>query len=104
MKIQALRLVPGFALLKTLTPLGMLRVDVERARSNPAGPQRIITLAPAITDTLYAIGAGPEVVGVSDYCDVPEAKRLPRLGSGLTPSYERIAELTPTLIVSEQFG
>jgi len=63
---------------------------------------RVVSLAPSITETLFAIGAGSHVVAVSDYCDSPEqVKGLPRLGTGLTPNYEGIARLAPTLIVTE---
>ncbi len=61
---------------------------------------RIVSLAPAITETLFALGAGPEVAGVSQYCDYPEAaKRLPKVGSFLTPNVEAIAGLRPTLVI-----
>jgi iron complex transport system substrate-binding protein len=59
-------------------------------------------LSPAITETLFAIGAGSDLVGVSDYCDyTEEAKKLPRTGTALTPGYEAIVRLTPTLILCE---
>jgi iron complex transport system substrate-binding protein len=62
-----------------------------------------VSLAPSITETLYFIGAGSNLVGVSDYCDFPaEARRLPRVGSGITPHYEPIARLAPTLILTER--
>jgi ABC-type Fe3+-hydroxamate transport system substrate-binding protein len=65
-------------------------------------PRRIASITPAITETLFAIGAGSAVVGVSDYCaDPPEVARLPRLGTTLTPAYETIARLDPDLILSE---
>jgi cobalamin transport system substrate-binding protein len=61
---------------------------------------RIVSLAPSITETLFALGAGSEVVGVSQYCDYPKAARkLPRVGSFLTPNIEAIAALRPNLIV-----
>lgn len=64
--------------------------------------QRLVSLAPAVTDTLFAIGAGPNVVAVSDYCDYPpEAQKLPRVGTNLTPNYEAIARLRPTLILGQ---
>jgi len=64
--------------------------------------QRLVSLSPAITETLFAIGAGPELVGVSDYCNYPEAaKRLPRTGTALTPNYESIVRLSPSMIVCE---
>ena len=67
------------------------------------GAPRIVSLAPAVTETLFAIGAGNQLVGVSDYCDTPaEARSRPRLGTSITPNYEAIAGLRPTLIVSEK--
>ena len=66
------------------------------------GKQRLVSLSPAITETLFAIGAGAELVGVSDYCNYPEeAKKLPRTGSALTPGYEAIVRLAPSLILTE---
>jgi ABC-type Fe3+-hydroxamate transport system substrate-binding protein len=66
------------------------------------GGHRVVSLSPAITETLFAIGAGPELVGVSDYCNYPEAaKKLPRTGTALTPGYEAIVRLAPTLILCE---
>lgn len=68
----------------------------------PASTSTIVSLTPAITETLFAIGAGPRVIGVSDYCDhPPQVRKLPRLGSALTPNFERIARLRPELIVSD---
>jgi ABC-type Fe3+-hydroxamate transport system substrate-binding protein len=64
--------------------------------------KRLVSLSPAITETLFAIGAGPELVGVSDYCNYPEAaKKLPRTGSALTPNYEAIVRLSPSMILCE---
>jgi len=63
---------------------------------------RFVSLSPAITETLFAIGAGPAVVGVSDYCHYPnEVERLPHVGSGYTPRYEAILGLTPTAVFAE---
>jgi len=67
-----------------------------------SGKQRLVSLSPAITETLFAIGAGTELVGVSDYCNFPEqAKKLPRTGTALTPGYEAIVRLKPSLILTE---
>ena len=69
-------------------------------RPDTAPARRIVALAPSITETLFAIGAGPEVVGVSQYCDYPpRAARLPRVGTFLTPNLEAIAALRPTLVI-----
>lgn len=61
---------------------------------------RIVSLAPSVTETLFALGAGPEVVGVSNYCDFPPAAmKLPKVGSFLTPNIEAIVALRPTLVI-----
>jgi iron complex transport system substrate-binding protein len=68
--------------------------------ANAAASMRIVSLAPSVTETLFALGAGPELVGVSEYCDYPpQARELPRVGSFLTPNLEAIIALRPTLVV-----
>lgn len=59
---------------------------------------RIISLVPALTEMLFAIGAGPQVIGVSSYDNYPpEARKLPRLGALLDPATERILAMRPGL-------
>jgi iron complex transport system substrate-binding protein len=68
--------------------------------ANAAAPMRIVSLAPSVTEDLFALGAGPDVVGVSQYCDYPpQVRDLPRVGSFLTPNLEAIIALRPTLVV-----
>ena len=68
--------------------------------AHAAAPMRIVSLAPSVTEDLFALGAGPEVVGVSQYCDYPpQVRDLPRVGSFLTPNLEAIIALRPTLVV-----
>jgi iron complex transport system substrate-binding protein len=70
------------------------------AASTNAAAMRIVSLAPSVTETLFALGAGSEVVGVSQYCDYPpQVRALPRVGSFLTPNLEAILALRPTLVV-----
>jgi iron complex transport system substrate-binding protein len=92
------------ALAVLTTALGILLagwVPAPHARS-ASGRPRVISLTPSITDTLFAIGAGGLVVGVSDYCEPPPwARALPRVGSGITPDFERMARLEPNLVVGE---
>lgn len=77
---------------------GCRAVAIPRARTDRA--QRIVSLAPSVTETLFAIGAGAEVVGVSQYCDYPpSARKLPRVGTFLTPNIEAIAALRPTVVI-----
>jgi ABC-type Fe3+-hydroxamate transport system substrate-binding protein len=92
-------------LLAALAGLGLALVACRKEApprpTTPEGP-RIVTLAPGITDTLFAIGAGAQVVARSDYCDYPpEVLKVPAVGTNLTPAYETIARLSPTLIVGE---
>lgn len=84
--------------LAIMTPLGGCNWQMKSAR--PGGGQRIVSLTPSVTETLFALGAGGEVVGVSQYCDYPPSVRnLPRVGSFITPNIEAIAALRPTLVV-----
>lgn len=65
-------------------------------------PQRIISLAPSNTEILYALGLEDRIVGVTDYCDYPEAaKAKPRVAGYLTPDMEKIVFLEPDLILAE---
>jgi iron complex transport system substrate-binding protein len=64
-------------------------------------PQRIVSLAPSVTEVLFEAGLGPRVAGVTSYCRFPrEALALPKIGGYLTPSYEALVALHPDLIVT----
>ena len=67
----------------------------------PEEPVRIVSLAPSITETLFMLGVGDRVVGVSHYCRRPEeaADRV-RVGSYVKVDYERLDELEPDLILT----
>jgi iron complex transport system substrate-binding protein len=70
------------------------------SRPEKAIPRRIVSLVPATTEMLFAIGAGDRVAGVSSYDrHPPEVDRLPRLGGLLDPSVERLLALKPDLVV-----
>jgi len=63
-------------------------------------PQRIVSLAPSVTETLFALGFGNRLVGVTIYCDYPaEAKKLPKIGGFINPSLEAIAAQRPDLVI-----
>ena len=67
-------------------------------------PRRVVSLAPNLTEIVFAVGAGDRLIGVSDYSDYPEAARsLPRVG-GLEVSAERIASLSPDLVLATPEG
>lgn len=70
----------------------------------PAGPPpaRIVSLVPAVTEMLFAIGAGPRLVAVSSFDHWPkEAEALPKVGGLLDPDVERVISLRPDLVVLE---
>jgi iron complex transport system substrate-binding protein len=63
-------------------------------------PTRIISVVPAATEILFAIGAGPHVIAVSSFDhQPPDVNRLPRVGALMDPDVERILSLKPDLIV-----
>lgn len=66
-----------------------------------AAPRRIVSLAPSITETLFALGVGERVVGVSTYCDYPpQAARIDKVGTFLQPNVERILAKRPDLVIA----
>lgn len=67
--------------------------------------ERIISLTPHITEVLFAVGAGSEIVGAVEYSDYPEsANQIPRIGNSSQLSYEAILTMRPTLVVAWQSG
>ena len=64
------------------------------------GAPRIVSTSPSITEVLFALGLGPQVVGVSSFCRYPaEAAALPKVGTFLRPNAELIARLRPGLAI-----
>jgi ABC-type Fe3+-hydroxamate transport system substrate-binding protein len=85
--------VPCFAV-RTVTD------EVGRVVVLPDHPHRIICLVPSITDAVFAIGAGEDVVAVSDYVKYPqEATKKPSVGSISNPSIETILSFHPDLVL-----
>jgi len=79
--------------------------DAGRQLSLPAPARRIISLAPHITELLFAVGAGAAVVGASDFSDYPEAARaIPRVGGGGGLDLEAVLALRPDLVIAWQSG
>ncbi|SRR5579871_13205 len=71
----------------------------------PEHPQRIVSLAPSLTETIYALGAADRLVGVTNYCDFPpEAQQKSKIGDMLNPNLERIAALRPDLVLITKDG
>jgi iron complex transport system substrate-binding protein len=67
----------------------------------PQPVRRIVSLAPSVTETLFALGLGDRVVGDTDFCDYPpEAKKKTRIGGTVNPNIEAVAALHPDLVVA----
>jgi iron complex transport system substrate-binding protein len=64
-------------------------------------PARIISMAPSITEIVFALGLGDRVVGVSDFCDYPpEARDRTKIGGVVNPNMEAIIALSPDLVLA----
>ena len=79
--------------------LALLLAGCGQEAAKPAG-ERIVSVAPNLTELLFAAGAGGQVVAVSAYSDYPEAaKHLPQIGDAFRLDYEAIVALSPTVAV-----
>lgn len=81
--------------------LGLSLLLLREARGAAAAmPKRIVSLAPSITESLFALGLGERVVGITSYCRYPpEVEGIARIGGYLTPSYEALAAARPDLVI-----
>ena len=81
-----------------------IRDDLGRTVRVPQTIKRVVTLAPNLTELVYAVGGESKLVGTDDHSDFPPpAKRLPHVG-GMQPSIERIVSLKPDLVLATTQG
>ncbi|MEA3487346.1 MAG: cobalamin-binding protein [Thermodesulfobacteriota bacterium] len=79
--------------------------EMGRRVTIPSRPERIISLAPNITEILFALDLGEEIVGVTMFSDYPEAAgSKPKVGSFVNVSLEKVASLNPDLIIGTADG
>lgn len=114
-------LLSSLAFLLALSPLGSdggvpgesphretsrsVRDEIGRRVRVPLHPRRIVSLAPSVTETLFALGAGDTVVGVTEFCDYPPAAgSKARIGGMVNPSWEAIVDLEPDLVLATTAG
>lgn len=72
---------------------------VQRKVELPSAPQRIVSLAPGVTETLFALGLEPQIVGVTRFCDYPQqARSKPQVGDYTNPNLEAILLQRPDLV------
>jgi iron complex transport system substrate-binding protein len=80
---------------------GSFTDDLGRQVSLEGVPQRIVSVAPACTEILFALGLGDKVVGVTEYCDYPaEASSKAKIGTFTTPNLESILAQDPDLVLA----
>jgi len=84
-----------------MPPAGREVVDeAGRTVRIPQPVQRIVSLAPSLTETVYALGLQDRLVGDTDYCDYPEdAQKKTKVGGAINPNLEEIASLRPDLVL-----
>lgn len=79
--------------------------EIGRSLNISREPQRIVSLAPGITETLYELGLEGRIVGVTSYCNWPrQASQKPKIGGFTNPSIEKIVSLKPDLIIATADG
>ncbi|MEP6945016.1 MAG: helical backbone metal receptor [Acidobacteriota bacterium] len=84
---------------RTTTPMRVVTDDLGRTVKIPAKVNRVISLAPNLTESIFAVGAGDRLVGVTTFCNYPdEAKAIAKIGDTMTPNMESIVALKPDIV------
>ncbi len=92
-------LITALFLLSHLVKGLVVEGDV-RNNNGPTPCKRIVSMAPSITETLFVLGLGERVVGVTRYCDYPpEALNKEKIGGYYDPNYEAVYSLDPDLVI-----
>jgi ABC-type Fe3+-hydroxamate transport system substrate-binding protein len=103
--LSSLLLVLGFAgcggnEITTKGPVfRIVQDDLGRSVKLPGKVDRVVSLAPSLTESIFAVGAGDKLVGVTTYCNYPEAANgKEKIGDTQTPNIERIVALKPDAV------
>jgi iron complex transport system substrate-binding protein len=79
----------------------LLTDELGRRVKIPAEVKRVVSLAPNLTEIVFALGKGDQLAGDTDFCDYPpEATRKPHVGGPVNPNFEQIVALKPDLILA----
>lgn len=80
-------------------PTREIKDDLGRIIRIPEKVERVVSLAPNLTENIFAIGAGDKLVGVTSFCNYPEeAKKIPKIGDTMNPNMETIITLKPQIV------
>jgi iron complex transport system substrate-binding protein len=75
--------------------------EIGRKVEVPIAVKRIVSLAPNLTEIVFALGEGDHLAGDTDFCDYPaEATQKPRVGGPVNPNLEQVVALTPDLVLA----
>jgi len=100
-KIIVLSLILAFIPTLVSAQNKSIQDDVGNVFNLTAAPQRLISLAPNITEILFCLGLGEKIIGVTRYCDYPiAALQKEKIGGLLDPDIEKIKALNPDLIIA----
>lgn len=82
-----------------IRPMRIVIDDLKREILVPTKTTRVISLAPSVTEMIYAAGGGDRLVGVTTFCDYPEeAKYIAKIGDTMNPNIETIVALKPDVV------
>ena len=82
------------------TPVREITDDLGRRVKIPEKLERAVSLAPNLTEIVFAVGAGEKLVGVTSFCDYPaEAQNIQKIGDTMTPNIESIIALKPQIVL-----
>jgi iron complex transport system substrate-binding protein len=100
-RVSAANGSPGGRAQESAAAARIVTDETGRSVEIPAEVKRIVTLAPNLTEIIYALGLEDKLAGDTDYCDTPAAARTkPHVGSVLNPSLEAIVALHPDLVLA----
>ena len=81
-------------------PTHVVTDDLGRSVTLPVEIKRVVSLAPSVTESVFAVGAGDKLVGDTTYCDYPEqAKAIAKVGDTMNPNMETIVALKPDVVL-----
>jgi len=83
----------------SVVPMRVVTDDLGRTVTIPVKVTRVVSLAPNLTENIFAVGAGDRLVGVTTFCNYPEqAKEIAKIGDTMTPNMESIIALKPDVV------
>ncbi|MBK7933665.1 MAG: cobalamin-binding protein [Pyrinomonadaceae bacterium] len=82
-----------------IRPMRVVTDDLDRKVTIPTNVTRVVSLAPNLTESIFAVGAGDRLVGVTTFCNYPEqAKQIGKIGDTMNPNMESIVALKPDIV------